>query len=102
MPNRTSLVACALIASSVHAHAYPNVRAGFSGSTFMIYASNGEDRSFACNYQYSFEYFDFGTTRLRNDGGSFLVNARANDGIVFQQMGSWENPRLRSFSFTCA
>ena len=52
MSSSRQFALCALLALVFvdNAFAYPQIRAGLSGSWLLAYASNSEGKSFTCNY----------------------------------------------------
>lgn len=96
MSSSRQFALCALLALVFvdNAFAYPQIRAGLSGSWLLAYASNSEGKSFTCNYYYEVAYSDFGEAKQASSSGSFGVSANANNQLVLKVESTWVQPRL--------
>lgn len=98
---RLFVIAIATVAGIAPAIAAPQVRGAFSGSYFLAHATNGESRSYSCNFSYTFRYSDFGEMKTRQINGNFGVPANVSNMEVIRTTGSWVSPQLTDFSYQC-
>lgn len=72
-----------------------NVRGEQSGSTFLIWVTNPEDRAVACSGEVVANYKDFGEDKVARANVSGGAPAKANNHLLFKWPTSWATSTLR-------
>lgn len=88
---KTKLIAVAVIltAASSTAWAQPQMRYGVQGSSFFVYATNTEDRTYNCSISYTLNYVEYGQPGSQNFNANFVVAPKIQNAAVVQTNTTW-------------
>ena len=75
---------------SLTAVADPQTRAFVQGSSFLVYATNNEDRAYNCNISYTLSY----ESGQQNFKAQFYVRPNLQNGVVHRSDTSWNASTL--------
>ena len=69
--------------------ASPAITAGVDGSSFIVRATNSEDRGYNCHIDYTLNYVQYDVPGSQNYHDDFFVKAGTNNGVVVFNQTTW-------------
>ncbi|MGZ0706587.1 hypothetical protein [Pseudomonas piscis] len=82
-------------------HASPQVSWQVSGSSFLVQATNTEDRQYSCSIQYTLNYTEWDVPKQAQFNHSFLVYKNWS-GWALKNVTTWANLSYAGVTYTCS